>query len=129
MPEPAIYHGVLGDFGFAALSLCWPVAVVELVTKACSTRLVVALPVELIVTVAGVNEKLDVTEAVVVAVKVTVPVKPLTGATVKTIPGAEPPETADALAVHGVKRKSGAVPETTSVEMDPLELALTVSPE
>jgi hypothetical protein len=83
----------------------------------------------LIVTVAGVNKKPAVTESVVVAVKVTVPVKPLTGATVKTIPGAEPPETADALAVHGVKRKSGAVPETTSVVMYPLELALTVSPE
>jgi hypothetical protein len=83
----------------------------------------------LIVTVTGVNKKLAFTESIVVAVKVTVPVKPLIGATVRTIPCDEPPETADALALQGVKRKSGAVPETTSVGMYPLELALTVSPE
>jgi len=58
---------------------------------------------------------------VLLAVKVTSPVNPLVGATVKVIPFAVPPEVVVAVAVDGDKVKSAAVAEVTSTVTAPLE--------
>jgi hypothetical protein len=51
---------------------------------------------------------------VVVAVKATLPTKPFTGVTVKTVPAAVAPAAAVAVAVAGVRVKSATVAEVTS---------------
>ena len=67
------------------------------------------------------------------ALKVTVPVKPLTGVIVKVTPDAVAPDLAVALAVHKVglgrlKVKSALVEETTSALVLPLEPPNVASP-
>jgi hypothetical protein len=55
------------------------------------------------------------------AVRLTVPVKPLAGVRVKLIPVAEAPTMAEMEAVQGVRAKS--LPETISTYSEPLEAA------
>jgi hypothetical protein len=57
------------------------------------------------------------------AVRFTVPVKPLAGVMVKAIPEAELPEVAELEAVQGVRAKSFCELETISTGSEPFEAA------
>lgn len=140
-PEPAMYQGVWPEGGWLEWGLADD-AVVEVV-KAWTTK-EVATPAELMVTGETENEVVALAESLLVAVRVTAPVNPLTGLIVKVTPGAVAPGKTVVVPTQGVIEKSGFVADTISTEARdplgkppvgsgassvPLEPALTASPE
>jgi hypothetical protein len=94
--------------------LTWPV-----VWKALTTKEVVTPELVVIETGDTENEVVAVIASLLVAMRVTDPVKPLAGVMVKVIPVEVPPgatETAVADPVHGPKEKSGFFAETMSTD-------------
>jgi hypothetical protein len=68
-------------------------------------------------------------DELLVALKLTLPVNPFNWVTVNVMPGALFPEAVVAVAVEGVREKSAADAEVTSITADPLDPAKVVSPE
>jgi hypothetical protein len=75
------------------------------------------------------NANCEATGASTAAVRLIVPVKPLTGVSVRVIPEAVLPDLAVTDAWQGVNEKSFCDEETTSTSSDPLEPANVLLPE
>lgn len=139
-PDPAAYHGVLPSdewLNGAAIFLRLPLVVVTLAVR---TNEVVAELAELITTGLTEKEYPNSSPESELAERLTEPVKPSVGVTVRTTGEAAAPLATLVVAVQGVNEKSGDVVETTSIgetmpvlfefaSSDPFDPANVESPE
>ena len=105
---------------FVVLALLWKAEIVRTVVEALAVVMLTGLAEKVNCEANGVSA---------VAVRLTVPVKPLDGVRVRVTPVAELPDRAELVAWHGVKEKSGLLLETTSITSAPLEPANVPFPE